>query len=85
MEDIVVTLFTSPTCPNCPKAKEVCKEVCEEMGIPLVEVDITKEPETALMFQVASTPSIAIGEETVFFGRAPTKQELIEAIERAKD
>lgn len=82
---IDIRIFTAKNCPNCPSAKKVLGEVCKEFEgkVKVIEVDIEKEPEEALMFQVASTPSIAIGENTIFFGKVPNKEELKKEIEKA--
>ena len=82
---IEIRIFTGKNCPNCPLAKKILEEVSKEFGdkIKIIEVDIEKEPEEALMFQVTSTPSIAIGENTIFFGKVPKKEELKEEIKKA--
>ncbi len=69
-------VFTKKDCPQCPKAKEIAREVAEELGIELEEVDIEKDLITALQYNVASTPSIALGEEVLFRGEVPRKEDL---------
>lgn len=82
---IELRIFTGKNCPKCPSAKKVVEEVCKEFGeeVKVLEIDIQKEPEEALMFQVTSTPSIALGENTVFFGTVPEKEELKKEIKKA--
>ncbi len=80
---VVVTFFKSRNCPKCPKAEEVVKEVLKEFnGVELREVFIEDNPEEALMYQVVSTPSIAINDETIFFGEIPTREEFKRELER---
>ncbi len=49
----------------------------EKVPAALVGDDFSME---ALMYQVASTPSIVIEEEAVFIGEIPSKEELIKAV-----
>jgi len=80
---LILTLFKSRNCPKCPRAEEVVREVLKKFPeVELREVYIDENPEEALMFQVVSTPSIAIDDETIFFGEIPTKEELEEKIRR---
>ena len=74
-------VFTKKDCPNCPNAKKIAKEVAEELGLEFEEIDIEKDLITALQYNVASTPSIALGEEVLFRGEVPTKDELKKAIQ----
>ncbi|MCW1296149.1 MAG: thioredoxin family protein [Candidatus Parvarchaeota archaeon] len=83
MKDVVIKLFTSKKCPNCPIAKKIVEKVAKEMKVKVLEIDITKEPEEALMHQVVSTPSIAINDETIFFGEIPKEEKLKEEIRKA--
>jgi len=73
-------VFTKKDCPSCPNAKKIAKEVAEELGLEFEEIDIEKDLITALQYNVASTPSIALGEEVLFRGEVPTKDELKKAI-----
>ena len=73
-------VFTKKDCPQCPNAKAIAKEVAEELGLEYEEIDIEKDLITALQFNVASTPSIALDSEVLFRGEVPTKSELIRKI-----
>ncbi len=75
-------VFTKKDCPNCPYAKKIAKEVAEELGLEFEEIDIEKDLITALQYNVASTPSIALDEEVLFRGEVPTKEELKKEIEK---
>ncbi len=75
-------VFTKRDCPNCPNAKRIAKEVAEELGLEFEEIDVEKDLITALQFNVASTPSIALNEDVLFRGEVPTKEELKREIEK---
>ena len=74
MKKLIV--FTKKDCPQCPLAKQIAKEVAKELGLKYEEVDIEKDLVTALMYNVISTPSIALDEEVIFRGEVPDKQQL---------
>lgn len=77
-------LFTMEKCPNCPLAKKVAKEVAEELGIELEEVDVEKDRLKALQYSVASTPSLVLVKngdyEVLFRSEVPGREELVRAI-----
>ncbi|RLI85669.1 MAG: thioredoxin family protein [Archaeoglobales archaeon] len=75
-------VFTKRDCPNCPNAKKIAMEVAEELNLEFEEVDIEEDLITALQFNVASTPSIALNDEVLFRGEVPTKDELKRLISR---
>jgi len=71
-------VFTLPSCPNCPAKKKIAEEVDEEFGISYEEIDIgTSDGEIeGLMYQIMSTPSIAIDDEVIARGRLVPREEL---------
>ncbi len=69
-------VFTKKDCPNCPLAKKIAKEIAEELNLEFEEIDIEEDLITALQYNVASTPSIALEDEVLFRGEVPTKEEL---------
>jgi glutaredoxin len=75
-------VFTKNDCPNCPNAKQIAKDVAETLGLDFEEVDVEKDLITALQYNVASTPSIALEDEVLFRGEVPTREELIKEIKR---
>jgi len=85
---VEVMLFTKKDCPNCPLAKKVVGEVLEEIGdrmlVKRFDLDDEEDFLTALQHQIMSTPSIVIGERLVCVGRAPTRGELVKAVEEAE-
>ncbi len=63
-------VFTMEKCPKCPLAKEVARRVAEKYGLKLVEVRLdTPDGEIeGLMYNIVSTPSIALGDEVLVRG-----------------
>lgn len=78
----VITVFTMPSCPNCPDAKKVAIDVAKELNLDYREVDIKQDFMEGLMYQVMETPSIALNNETLFFGQKPSKAQLLKEIKR---
>ena len=76
-------LFTQPSCPNCPNAKQLCEKL-ENKGINVEYHDIKTEEglAEALFFNVMSTPSIIVvkdGDEIKSWrGTTPSIQEVLE-------
>ena len=77
-----IIVFVKKDCPKCPLAKQIAKEVAEELGLEYEEIDIEKDMVTALMFNVISAPSIALDEEVLFRGEVPTKEKLLRLVKR---
>jgi len=71
-------VFTLPTCANCPAAKKLSQEVAEKYGLKYAEVDISTPDGQldGLMYQVMSTPSIAIGSEVIARGKLISREKL---------
>lgn len=63
MEGLLLELFTSPTCPYCPKAREAIGEVVKTMkNALLIEREVT-EPENAELarkYGIYSVPTLII-------------------------
>ena len=78
-------VFVQPGCPRCPLAKEAARRVARELGLGYEEVDVSTPDGQieALMANVCSTPSIALGDEVLFRGEAPSPEELAKAVEEA--
>jgi small redox-active disulfide protein 1 len=82
-KEINMTLFVAPNCPKCPEAKKIVRSVASmSKKIKVNEIDLTKDPFTALQNQVVSAPSIVINDEAIILGKIPKKKELIQAITR---
>lgn len=79
---VKITLFTSKNCPKCPAAKRIVQQVAKELGCELIEIDIHENPITALQYQIASAPSIMIGNEVFSRSEVPTADKLYKAVKR---
>jgi len=77
-ESLTIKVFTLKTCPNCPIAKKIGREVAEKFNVGFMEIDVgTPEGQIeGLMYQVMSTPGIAINDEVVARGAVLTREEL---------
>ncbi|MEE8358599.1 MAG: thioredoxin family protein [Candidatus Hydrothermarchaeales archaeon] len=85
MKSVNVKIFTTPTCPRCPEAKAIIKEISMEFDIVVDEIDLSQDPITGLQYQVASAPSVVVNDYVVARGSVPEKDELIMQIERAME
>ena len=77
-EPLTIKVFTLKTCPNCPTAKKIARQVAEKFNVSFMEIDVGA-PEgqiEGLMYQIMSTPSIAIDDEVVARGEVLMKEEL---------
>ncbi len=77
-------IFTLKTCPNCPQAKKIVKEVAEEFNLKFTEIDM-ETPEgqiEGLMHQIMSTPSIAIDNDVISRGKPISKKELMDEVRK---
>lgn len=81
---VELKVFTLPNCPNCPAAKKIVEEVARKHGVAYREIDIgTPDGQLeGLMYQVTSTPSIAIDDEVIARGKVISIDELEEALKR---
>ncbi len=88
MEQTVVSLFTSPTCPFCPAAKKVVDEIKQEREDVVVKEFNSATPEGREESQkrgILSVPTIFVEgpshPETLGFQGAPSKKRLLQAID----
>lgn len=80
-------LFTLPNCPRCPAAKEVAEAVTKQrkdVTLEVLDISDSNNMITALMMQIASTPSFAIDETPVFLDDVPSVEELNARIDEYK-
>jgi glutaredoxin len=77
-DTLEIKVFTMKTCPNCPAAKQLAKEVSDKFNVTYKEVDIsTPDGEIeGLMYQIMSTPSLAIDDDVIARGKLITREEL---------
>ncbi len=79
---VKVEVFTSPSCPYCPMAVELVEEVKKEMpdDLDIEKIDIMQDREKAVEYNLMAVPAIALNGVVKFVG-APTKEELVEALQ----
>ncbi|AEA47251.1 thioredoxin family protein [Archaeoglobus veneficus] len=78
-----IKLLTSPTCPYCPKAREVLKKLTEKRkDVVVLELSVTTDEgmKEALRFGIKSVPAIIVNDEYVFVG-VPALEELENVID----
>lgn len=78
MKMLNIEVFSSPGCSKCGHAKDVLRQLVEELGgdrIQWREVNILDEMDHAIELGVMSTPSIAINSVLVF-SRLPSEKKL---------
>ena len=78
---IKVEVFSSPGCGKCAHAKDVLKNLVDELGgekIQWQEVNILDDLDRAVELGVMSTPSIAIDGELIFSSLPSAKKLRIE-------
>ena len=82
-----IELFTSPTCPHCPSAKELVRKVSKELKINAKEFSTaTKEgSRKANSYGIMSVPTIIIKgtKEVIGLRGTPSRERLIESLEVA--
>jgi len=81
---VELRVFVLPNCPKCPRAKEIGRRVAEKYGLKYIEVRLdTPEGEIeGLMYNVVSTPSIAIGDEVLVRGDVLPEEVLEEEVRK---
>jgi thioredoxin 1 len=79
----VIEVFTSPTCPHCPRALLMAKEVAASMpGIQVVEQS-TATPQgfaKAAFYGVQAVPTVFINGKRAFVGAPPSVEALRQAV-----
>ena len=80
---VKIEVFYSDTCPYCPAAMELVREVSAKFSDIIVEEVNTSTSEGATRaggYQIFTVPTIVINGKVSFVG-VPDKKELIEAVE----
>lgn len=83
--DIRIEVFASPGCSKCARAKEVLRELVEEIGgdtIKWREVSVVDELDYAVALGVLATPAIAVNSELVFTSMPSTRKLKAELLRR---
>lgn len=74
-------LFYSPLCPTCPYAKEVVREIAEEKGVGLEEINVmTPQGEArARKYQIKGVPHLVINGLNHICG-IPSREAILELL-----
>ncbi len=81
---ITLKLLTSPTCPYCPRARDVVRQLAEEdRDVIALELSITTDEglKEAMRFGISGVPAIIINDREVLLG-VPRIAELKRIVER---
>ncbi len=80
---VVIEVFTSPTCPHCPRAFFLARQLAMQMpGIQVVELS-TATPAgyaKAALYGVQAVPTIFINGKRAFVGAPPSIEALRQAV-----
>lgn len=85
--ELLLELFTSPTCPHCPAAKLVAENVVRQMeGALLVERDIAmpENADIATRYGVQGVPTIVVNGKYQMVGVPPSEAELLSHLKSVK-
>lgn len=80
-----IKLFTKTDCPKCPLAKELCKELENDIEVEYWNVDERDGLAEGSFYEVMSTPTIVIvndeREVRSFRGEVPDKEEVLKILQ----
>jgi small redox-active disulfide protein 1 len=85
--ELLLELFTSPTCPHCPAAKRVAENVVGQMeGALMIERDIStpEGTESAARYGVQGVPTIVVNGRYKMVGVPPSEAELLSHLQSVK-
>jgi len=83
---VVIKLLTSPTCPYCPRAREVVRKFVESRkDVVAIELSVTTDEglKEAMKFGISGVPAIIVNDRFVMLG-VLSLEELEKVVERAK-
>ncbi len=81
---VKLEVFTSHSCPHCPKAIAVAEEVVPEFGdsVEYEHYSVEENMDKVQEYQIMSVPTLVINGKTAFIG-APTNEELTKKLKKA--
>ncbi len=67
---VMMKLFTSPTCPYCPRAERVVSKVAREEGVVAIEFPVNTEQgmKEALKYGIRGVPALVVDERYLILG-----------------
>ena len=85
--ELLLELFTSPTCPHCPAAKRVAENVVGQMdGALMIERDISipENADIAARYGVQGVPTIVVNGKYKMVGVPPSEDELFSHLQNVE-
>ncbi len=85
--ELLLELFTSPTCPHCPAAKRVAENVVRQMdGALLIERDVSTPEggQAAASYGVQGVPTIVVNGKYKMVGVPGSEDELYSHLQSVK-
>lgn len=85
---IKIEIFSSPGCSKCKHAKDVLRNIADEMGADKIEwqeINILDDIDYAVSLGILTTPSIAIDGELIFSSLPSAKKLRTELEKRLQD
>lgn len=82
---VMMKLFTSPTCPYCPKAEKVVSKVAREEGVLAINLPVNTEEglREAIKFGIRGVPALVINDQYLILG-VPDEVELRRIVRELK-
>lgn len=84
-KQIVIEVFTSPSCPHCPGAIAMAQELARGMpNVQAIEIP-TSTPQglaKAALYDVKAVPTVFINRRRAFIGAPPSIEELRQAVQK---
>ena len=78
---ITMHVFTTPTCPHCPRAVILAHEMAyANPNITAYAVEVTEFPDLARRYQVTGVPKTVVGEEVEILGALPEDDFVAQAL-----
>ncbi len=74
---VLIKLFTSPTCPYCPKAEEIVSRIAREENVVAINLPVNTDEglREAVKFGIRAVPAVVVNDKYVFVG-VPNEAEL---------
>jgi len=85
MDMVLMKLFTSSTCPYCPKAEKVVSKIAKEEGVLAIELPVNTDEgmKEALKYGIRGVPAVVINEAYLILG-VPDENELRGLVRKLK-
>jgi glutaredoxin-like protein len=78
---LTVRVFTTPTCPHCPRAVNVANEMAfASAHITAYAIEVTQFPDLAERYRVTGVPKTVVGDEVEILGAIPEDDFVAQAL-----